>query len=140
MCCMGETSQYQNAGTHLKWYLCGFATVKRIILSKKVFTVDKNFRHIPFSKHFRHVQLSYSKIREGVELGGREMCCVDKFPNDKPVMVETPYTTYHEMCPNIDACTHKMWENITKKKKKIPVTTLPINAELTIPLHFKVLK
>lgn len=72
MCCMGETSQYQNAGTHLKWYLCGFATVKRIILSKKVFTVDKNFRHIPFSKHFRHVQLSYSKIREGVELGGGE--------------------------------------------------------------------
>ena len=32
---------------------------------------------------------------------------VDKFPNKKPVIVESPYTTYHEMCPNIDACTHK---------------------------------
>ena len=37
-------------------------------------------------------------------------------------------------------CVHpQIWENITNKRK-ILVTTLPINAELALPLHPKVLK
>ena len=42
--------------------------------------------------------------------------CVDKFPNKKPVIAKSPYTTYHEMCPNIDACTHKLGKHNKQKK------------------------